>query len=238
LPARRPERKETERRLAQPRNRMKTSFKVRRAVGVVGMALLAGMCATPAVAGPAETAFFEAWGKINSYTSTVVDHETNGKETQDRTYHFAYLKPHFARIDIVEGPGKGGGAVWTGGDTVRGHQGGFLSGVQLTVSIHDSRAVSLRGDTLLRASFQSVVDDLKAASNVTESSGTEGGQAVDVLSAPLASADSAGVTKHVVYLSKATHLPVQRTTYAGDQVVKTEKWSDVNTNANLKESDF
>jgi hypothetical protein len=196
--------------------------------------------AAPAVAAPppAQTAFLEAWAKVTSYTATIVSHEVKGGDTQDRTYHYAYLKPHFARIDIVDGPGKGGGAVWTGGDTVRGHQGGFLSGIQLNVSIHDARAVSLRGDTLLRASFQSVADDLKASSDVTESTGTLDGQAVDILSAPLPSADASGVTKHVIFLSKTTHLPVQRVTYAGSAVVKTEKWSAVNTSANLKESDF
>jgi outer membrane lipoprotein-sorting protein len=217
---------------------MKISFSLRRTAVAVGVVAAALSASRPAAAGPAETAFTDAWAKVTSYTTTIVVHETNGKDTQDRTYHYAYLKPHFARIDVVEGPGKGGGAVWTGGDTVRGHQGGFLSGIQLTVSIHDSRAVSLRGDTLLRASFQSVADDLKASSNVTESAGTVEGQAVDVLTAPLASADTEGVTKHVIYLSKTTHLPVQRTTYAGDQAVKNERFTDVNTSANLKESDF
>lgn len=212
------------------------SVTARAAVALAGTILLAPVAAS--AANPAETAFFDAYAKITSYTATVTDHEVKGTDTQDRSYHFEYLKPHFARIGIESGPGKGGGAVWTGGDTVRGHQGGLLSGIQLTVSIHDGRAVSLRGDTLLRAGFGSVVDDLKASNNVTESNGTLEGKDVDVLSAPLAAADSMGVTKHVVYLSKSTHLPVQRNTYAGDQLVKTEKWSDVNTNANLKETDF
>jgi len=213
------------------------SVTARAAAALAGTLLLAPSL-VGAATNPAQTAFYDAYAKISSYTATVTDHEVKGSDTQDRTYHFEFLKPHFARIGITAGPGKGGGAVWTGGDTVRGHQGGLLSGIQLTVSIHDGRAVSLRGDTLLRAGFQSVIDDLKAASAVTESSGTLDGKDVDVLSAPLPSADANGVTKHVVYLSKTTHLPVQRNTYAGDQVVKTEKWTDVNTSANLKESDF
>ncbi|MBV9104322.1 MAG: hypothetical protein JO060_12095 [Candidatus Eremiobacteraeota bacterium] len=203
-----------------------------------GATLAACLASNAPAAPPAETAFRDAWNGVKSFTATIQSHEVKGSATQDRTYHYAYLKPHFARIDIVDGPGKGGGAVWTGGDTIRGHRGGFLSGIQLNRPINDPEAVSLRGDNLLRASFQSVADDLKAASNVAESAGTLDGQAVDILSAPLASADSSGVTKHVIYLSKATHLPVQRNTYAGDQLVKTEKWSNVNPNAGLKDSDF
>src|SRR5580658_2765900 len=114
---------------------MKTSLVAGRAVSVAGLFALCTLCAAPAAAGSAENAFFDAWSKIDSYTCTITAHETKGTDVQDRVYHYAYLKPHFARIDIVDGPGKGGGAVWTGGDSVRGHQGGLLSGIQLNVSI-------------------------------------------------------------------------------------------------------
>jgi hypothetical protein len=122
---------------------------------------------------PAATAFLDAWAKVDSYTDTIVSHETDGKTTQDRTYHFAYLKPHYARIDIVDGPGKGGGAVWQGGDTVHGHQGGFLSGIKLQVSIHDSRAVSLRGDTIDYASFESMAQQVRSAKEIAERHGDD-----------------------------------------------------------------
>ncbi len=85
----------------------------------LGTALLG---AGPAAAGE----FLDAWAKVSSYTCTIKVHETKGTDVQDRTYNYAYLKPHFAKIDITGGPGRGGGASWTGGDTVSGHQGGIL----------------------------------------------------------------------------------------------------------------
>ncbi len=50
--------------------------------------------------------------------------------------------------------------------------------------------------------------------------------------------DANGATKRVIFLSRATHLPARRVTYAGNAVVGTEDFTDVNTAANLKESDF
>ncbi|MBV8645004.1 MAG: hypothetical protein JO225_13945 [Candidatus Eremiobacteraeota bacterium] len=195
----------------------------------LGVALLGA-----APAGPA-AAFLEAWAKVPSYTTNIKVHETKGTDVQDRTYHYAFLKPHFARIDITGGAGRGGGAVWSGGDTVSGHQGGFLSGIHLRVSIHDGRAVDLRGGTIDEGSFQNMAD-------AVDKGGTAGpeqsvnGTTYDTVSYPYT--DSNGATKRVVFLSRTTHLPARRVTYAGDTIVETEDFTDVNTAANLKESDF
>jgi hypothetical protein len=196
----------------------------------LGVALLGA-----APTGPA-AAFIDAWAKVPSYTANIKVHMTKGTDVQDRTYHYAYLKPHFAKIDITGGAGRGGGAVWTGGDTVSGHQGGILSGIHLTVSIHDGRAVDLRGHTIDLASFESVAEAIKNAPAVTTGEETVNGVACDTVTYPFK--DDAGATKTTAYLSRATHLPVRRVSYAGDTVVEIEDFSDVNTAANLKMSDF
>lgn len=195
------------------------------AIGLLG--------ATPA---PAATAFLETWAKTTSYTADIKVHETKGSDVQDRTYHYAYLKPHFAKIDVTGGSGRGGGVTWDGGDTVSGHQGGLLSGIHLKVSIHDARTVSLRGDTIDGGSFQNMADAIRAAASETVSEETLNGVVADAIAVPYA--DANGATKRVIVLSRATHLPVRRLTYAGDVVVKAEDFSNVNPTANLKESDF
>ena len=200
------------------------------AVLTFGVALLGA-----APTGPA-AAFLEAWAKVPSYTANIKVHMTKGTDVQDRTYHYAFLKPHFARIDITGGPGRGGGAVWTGGDTVSGHQGGILSGIHLKVSIHDGRAVDLRGHTIDQASFEKVAAAIKDAPSVTQGEETVNGITYDTVTYPFK--DDAGATKTTAFLSRTTHLPARRVTYAGDTVVEVEDFTDVNTAANLKESDF
>jgi hypothetical protein len=189
-------------------------------------------------AGPSgpSTAFLDAWAQIPSYTCSIRVHESKGTDVQDRTYRYAYLKPHFARIDVTGGPGRGSGAAWKGGDTVSGHQGGILSGIHLNVSIHDGRAVDLRGGTIDQASFQNMADAIKAAPSTTGGEDAVGGSAVDTVT--FAYTDANGATKRTIFLSRTTHLPVRRVTYAGDVVVEDELFTDVNSAANLKESDF
>lgn len=188
-----------------------------------------------APAGPA-AAFLEAWSKIPSYTDNIKIHVVRGSDVQDRTYHYAYLKPHFARIDITGGAGRGGGAVWKGGDTVSGHQGGMLSGIHLNISVHDAKAVDLRGGTIDQASFQDAANNITSAASATNGEETWNGTAYDTVTFPYT--DQYGATKRVIYLSKTTHLPARRVTFQGSSVVVDEQFSDVNTAAGLKESDF
>jgi hypothetical protein len=119
---------------------------------------------------------------------------------------------------------------------VSGHQGGILSGIHLTVSIHDGRATDLRGHTIDVASFENIAQAIKDAPSVTAGEETVNGTAYETFSYPYK--EEAGATKRTVLLSRTTHLPVRRVTYDGDKVVETEDYTDVNTSANLKPSDF
>jgi hypothetical protein len=203
---------------------------------ILGVALLGGVAASAATPSGAGAAFLDAWAKVPSYTANIKVHETKGTDIQDRTYHYAYLKPHFAKIDITGGPGRGGGAVWKGGDTITGHRGGIVSMIKLTKPIHDPEAVDLRGGTISEASFENVAENIKAAASATNGEETVNGTQFDTVTVPYK--DANGATKRVIFLSRSTHLPARRVTYAGDTVVETEDFTDVNTAANLKESDF
>lgn len=201
-------------------------------------AVLALACALPAAADSPVAAFLAAWASVDSYTDTITMHETDGKSVQDRVYHYAYRKPSFAKIDVVSGPGRGGGAVWTGGQIVRGHMGGFLSGIKLTIPITDGRAVSLRGDTIEKASFQTVADACTALRAEPQPDATIGGTPVDVVAFTLPSTTPGGATRSVVSFSRATHMPVRRVTFDGDTPVKQEDFSEIKLNAGLTEAYF
>lgn len=100
---------------------------------------------------PAIEAFDKMFAGVNDYTAVLHVHEAKGTATQDRVYQYSFMKPHYVKTLIIDGDGKGSGAVWTGGDQVSGHQGGILSGIHLKISVNDPRAVSLRGATIPKA---------------------------------------------------------------------------------------
>jgi outer membrane lipoprotein-sorting protein len=205
-------------------------------------ALLPCAFANAASSTPAVEAFNAAFGKTNSFTYKLHSHEVKGSDVQDRVYQYSFLKPNYAKTLIESGPGKGGGAVWTGGDQVSGHQGGFLSGIHLKISLHDSRAVSLRGYTLpdglpqsMIARYTSVKGELTQASNA----GTINGGQTDMLQLKVADpASNDGISLMKIYLSQQTHFPLREILYEGDKVVLDQSFTDWNLNPTLSQSDF
>lgn len=192
-------------------------------------------------ASAAIAAFDEAFAKVNDYTVTVKAHEVKGDRVQDRTYHYAFKRPNFAKTDIVAGDGAGSGGVWRGGSQVHGHLkvGPFTFGKQ--VDVHDSKAVSLRGYTIPEGLIQNEVDKFRTIKGeLSERNGPElDGVATQMLELKVAdSAANDGVTRIVLYLNKATHFPVRQIRYEGNASVADDTFSELKTNVGLTDADF
>lgn len=192
--------------------------------------------------GPALAAAEKAYADVDDYTLTdTVSEQTNdGSKKQERVYAYKYLKPHGAVANVVSGPGSGGGAAWRGGDKVKGHMGGLLSGIKLVTPIDDARAVSLRGDTIDQGTLTFVLQSLfSLPGTLSEAAGpTIAGSATTAVTLDLAKPTAKGETKIVVDLADTTHLPVRRQLYAGSTLVVTETYTDLKTNVGLKIDDI
>jgi len=211
------------------------------------VALLAGWSVAALAVGenkptPALEAFGTAWAAVHDYSETIIAHETtnDAKQSQDRTYSYEFVKPTSALIQITDGPGKGGGAAWHGGDQVKGHQGGLFSGMKLMISKSDPRATSLRGDQIDVASFGYELDHfLNTPGTLSEAPGPAlEGQATMAVTLEASPAEANGVTKEVLDISTTTHLPVKREQYAGAALVKSEEFKDLKLNPGLTVKDI
>ncbi|MGZ3498679.1 MAG: hypothetical protein ACXWNK_09950 [Vulcanimicrobiaceae bacterium] len=211
------------------------------AVATAAFALVVAQSGARAASTPAIAAFDDAFSKVNDYTVTLTAHEVSGDNTQDRVYHYWFKKPSDAKIEVVSGPGRGSGGVWTGSDKVSGHQGGLLSHFHMKVGLHDGRAVSLRGYTIPDGLFPNEVakySQLKG--ELSEHAGPAvNGEATDAVELKLADPNgSGGITRMVLFFSKSSHMPLRQTRYQGDQVVAEETWTDFKSNVGLTDGDF
>lgn len=178
--------------------------------------------------------FSNAWDDVHTYTCTVTAHEVRGKDVQDRVYHLSFARPNNMRMDIVGGAGRGGAAVWAGGDTIYGHQGGFLSFIKLHLNIHDAKAVSLRGTTMAQASFGALLTRFKALKTSSLDAKSEAG--LTTLTATIKDpASESGLTREVLVFG-ADHLPVEYDEYEGDVVVDHVVYSEYKGNVTLPAS--
>ena len=208
---------------------------------VAACALSLGPQARAAQTTPAITAFNAAFAAINDYQCKIKAHEVKGSQTQNRLYQYYFMKPNFAKTLILEGDGQGSGGTWTGGDTVSGHQGGFLSGLHLTVSIHDPRATSLLGYTIPDGLLQNIVGTMTSTpGTLTETAGGKiNGSETDRVDLKTASPIAPnGITELIIYFDHATHWPVREISYAGTSPIVDQSIVELKTNTGLKQSDF
>lgn len=205
-------------------------------VVAAGASVPAKAASTPAIA-----AFESAFASINDYTFNLRSHEQKGGATQDRVYAYSFMKPHFAKTQIVSGPGSGGGGVWAGGDQVSGHQGGILSAFHLKVGLHDGRAISMLGYTIPDGLLQNVVGMYRTtpgALSEQASGKVDGVPTTMVVLIPSNPASVNGATRCTLYLSNATHLPVRNILYDGGTTILDQSFNDVKTNVGLTQNDF
>jgi outer membrane lipoprotein-sorting protein len=204
----------------------------------VGTSCVAASAANEA---PAIAAFDRTFAGINDYTCLLHSHEINGTQTQDRVYQYSFMKPHYLKTLIVDGDGKGSGAVWVGGDQVSGHQGGILAGIHVKINLHDARAVSLHGVTIPEGLLPGIIDDYATIpGTLTQIDGGKiGGVETDRLDLKVADPSSNhDISEQMLYLSKETHWPIRQVMYSGSQIVLDESVNDLKINVGLTQSTF
>jgi outer membrane lipoprotein-sorting protein len=207
-------------------------------------AAFAGMgcvAASAAKGAPAIAAFDRAFADVNDYTCILHSYEVNGAQKQVRVYQYSFMKPHYLKTLILDGNGKGSGAVWVGGDRVSAHMSGILSGIHVKISVDDPRAVSLHGVTIPDGLLPGIIDDYRTISGTLTQTdgGTIGTVETDRLELKVADPSSNhDITEQIVYFSKSTHWPVRQIMYSGSQIVLDESVDDLKTNVGLTPSDF
>lgn len=216
-------------------------MKVRTALAAAALVTLAfAQAPAQAASAPAIAEFNAAFANVKDCTYELRSHEIKGSQTQDRVYQYSFMKPNHAKTLIISGDGRGSGGVWSGGDTVSGHQGGILSGLHLNVGLHDPRAVSLRGYTIPDGLIQNVVDKYASAKGkLTQTSVTDHGQAVDMVELnDMDPGSNDGITRQQIFFNKSTHMPIREIRYAGNTAVVDDSFNSIKLNAGLSDKDF
>lgn len=205
------------------------------AAALLGSAASA-VSAAPATATQAFAKFDAAWAKVTSYSCTLTSHEVEGTRVQDRVYQLYFRKPYDMRMNVTDGDDKGAEAVYTGGDRVKGHHGGWLSFVHLNLDIHNSQATSVRGTTIADANFEALVEHIKGLSGATIDETLDGDQTKIDATVADASADD-NVTREMMVLG-ADGLPVEFDQWQGQELVKHQTFADLKVNVDIPDSTF
>jgi hypothetical protein len=142
---------------------------------------------------------------------------------------------------VVSGDGKGGSVFWDGGETVRGHEGGFLKMIVLTLDIHNPRVTSMRGATIEQGTFPWQVEHLKSIKGhmSAEPGPVIDGDGTDILAVDgIDPAQEQGMSKELYFISRSTNLLVRFQGFDGSELVRQSDYTEVKVNIGLTADNF
>jgi len=182
------------------------------------MTMLVALNSTPALG-----EFAQAWASVHQYTATIQLYEQKGTNTEHAVFAYTFTKPSSLTMHVQQGPNSGATVVWSGSKTVVATKtGAFGISGSKTVSLHDSLVTSIRGSTVKDLSFGSILAHAKKTPGTIEQGpGVIADQPVDVVTLTVTDpSKDRGLTREILYLSKATHFPVRVDGYDGSQLVQ------------------
>jgi hypothetical protein len=176
--------------------------------------------------------FAREWAGVGAYTATVTVFERKDAQVQNMVLNYSFRKPASATALVTAGAMTGSVLAWDGGTTVvvklRGS--GFLSLFKRRLSLHDPMATTIRGSSIDELSFPAILAHAQqeAGTLSTTPEVVIDGVAVDAVTLMPATVDAgAGLTREVVELSPATHLPMRVLGYDGQTLVLSLEFTNV-----------
>ncbi len=179
---------------------------------------------------PALIAFSNALAGITGYSATVRVFEQKGAQVQNVTFDYTFRKPSSVTVHVLAGPNAGVTLVWDGGSTMVAHKGTGLAALfKRTISLHDPLATTIRGSSLDQLSFGAILaHGEQTAGAISQAPMIDGGVGTEAITiVPADPATDVGLTREIVELAPATHLPARVIGYEGAALVRNIDFSDV-----------
>jgi hypothetical protein len=182
-------------------------------------------CAQPSVPAVRElNAFAQAWAGVSGYGATVRIFVQKDAQTQNVAFDYTFDKPSNVKVHVLAGPNAGVTLDWNGGPTVVARRGSGLSALfTKTLSLHDPAVTTLNGSSIDQLSFGAILAHLQQQPGIVSEAPAQpiDGVAVNAITLiPSTSAGDAGLTREVLELSAATHLPMRLLGYEGSTLVR------------------
>ncbi|MEO6835969.1 MAG: hypothetical protein ABI231_08695 [Candidatus Tumulicola sp.] len=169
-------------------------------------------------------AFSGALAGITGYGATVAIFDRKDAQIQNVVFDYSFSKPSNVTLHVTAGPNAGVTLDWSGGSTVVAHRGSGIAALfKKTLSLHDPQVTTLGGSSIDQLSFAAILAHVaQQPGKVVEAPGEAiDGVAVNAVTLiPAAPAADAGLTREVLVLSAATHLPMRLLGYQGSTLVR------------------
>jgi hypothetical protein len=175
-------------------------------------------------------AFARALAGVTKYSATVSIFDQKDAQTQNVGFDYTFDKPSNVTVHVLSGPNTGITLNWDGGPTIVARKGsGLIAMFSKTLSLHDPLITTLQGASIDQLSFGAILSHAQqeAGRLSLAPAGLVNGVAANALTLVPASPAESGLTREVVEMSAATHLPIRVMGYNGSVLVSNIGFSNV-----------
>lgn len=181
-----------------------------------------------------------AFSKVNDYSCIAEAHYKKDWLREDKVYKIYFKRPELVRIEVLEGD-PGSVAVLREDGKVRGHKGGWLTWIKLTVDIDSPLATTVRGNRMDQSHFEYMIRMMKKILATAEAhvigETTVEGQNVYIMEVTH-SKPRKDLTRELIFVDKETWLLKKILGYEGRREVVNVTYRDIVLNPGLDDKLF
>lgn len=180
------------------------------------------------------------YSKVNDYICIADAHYKKGFLSEDKVYKIYFKKPNKVRIEVLEGD-KGAVAVLLDDGRVKGHRGGFLSFIVLTVPIDSPIVTTIRGNRIDQANFGYIISLMKKVVEKEEAKvvGITSLEGIPVYGLEVIhKSPREDLTREFIYVDAKNFLLKQLLGYEGEREVVNVIYRDIVLNPGLSDDIF
>ncbi len=179
--------------------------------------------------------FKTVWHKVNDYTCVMEVYEKKGKKERYRVYDYAFMRPKWIKMIVIEGSDKGGKAAYNPEDgKVYARKPGLAGKIRIKLSPDNPLVKSLRGTKITESDFGHLLVEIRRSDEVT----AIGDTVIDGREVTGIQYHHDGLTSKL-YFDRENNLPVYlEERDSSGEVVHWVKYKKVRLNVGLKKKDF
>lgn len=178
---------------------------------------------------------------ITDYQCRIETYCRDGRREEHRILNFYFKRPRLIRIDLLWGNkpfDNGSVGVFTGGDAITGHRGGFLSGLVMTIPKKSPMATTLRGEAFDEIDMEAVLEKLYFYIDNGSVRIGEEGRFYLIVCVPFDVNKNGGVTKDIARFDRDTLTITGFQRHEAQGLVQEAVWTDYIINAGLPDRLF
>jgi hypothetical protein len=142
---------------------------------------------------------------------------------EERIINYYFKKPHMIRIDILDGNkplDRGSVGVYTGGQRVSGHRGGFMKGMVMSINKNSPLALSVRGETIEQSNVLSVIERMEHLVQHGTVKLQEHNTHIELSFVPFDAAENGRISRDVVWIQRHSMLIIKIQRFEGENLVQ------------------